>query len=221
MSQTDDILEPLTEQFARLPGIGRRTAERLAYHVVISNDDIARALSAAIETAKSRAVYCQVCSTLSLKPTCPICADETRDRSLICVVQSPREVALLEAARSYRGLYHVLRGHIAPLEGVGPNDLTIGALVNRVKKSEKKPESQAVREVILATNRDMEGDFTAEAVADALAATGVTVTRLGRGLAAGTTLDSASKTMLEEALSGRRTLDGFVAAGGKSRGRKR
>jgi recombination protein RecR len=192
------VIDRLVAAFGRLPGIGARSAERLAHHVLKCPEDEALELAEAIRQAKQRIRHCRDCSHLTEadEPLCAICRDPRRDRSLICVVEQPRDLIALEAAGSFPGLYHVLLGRLAPLQGVGPEQLTLEALAARVADG-------SVREVILATNPNLEGDSTALLVAQRLAASGVVVTRLARGLASGSQLEFANKEMLADALSGR------------------
>jgi recombination protein RecR len=191
-------VERLIEALGRLPGVGAKTAERLAHHILKSPAEEALALADAIREAKDRIRHCEVCYHLteSESPRCAICRDPKRDPALVCVVEQPRDVLALERAAAYQGVYHVLLGRLAPLQGIGPDGLTLDALVSRVH-------SGAVREVILATNPNLEGDGTALLVAGRLADSGVPVTRLARGLASGSALEFANKEMLADALVGR------------------
>lgn len=192
------VIDRLVAAFGRLPGIGARSAERLAHHILKGPEDEALELADAIRQAKQRIRHCATCSHLteSDQPLCAICRNPRRDPSLICVVEQPRDLLALEASGSFPGVYHVLLGRLAPLQGVGPEQLTLEALARRV-------EAGGIREVILATNPNLEGDSTALLVAQRLAATGVPVTRLARGLASGSQLEFANKEMLADALSGR------------------
>jgi recombination protein RecR len=190
-------VERLVEELQRLPGVGRRTAERLADHLVRAPSDEAMALARSIRDVKAAVRPCGTCGNHSDADPCPLCADPARDRSLLCVVSSPKDLLSLERTGTYRGLYHVLGGRVSPLEGVGPEDLRLEALVRRVREG-------SVREVILATDPDAEGDMTAHHVARALRGTGARVTRLSRGLPAGSSVELASPATLGEALEGRR-----------------
>jgi recombination protein RecR len=192
------VLERLVAAFGRLPGIGAKSAERLAHHILKCPPEEALALAEAIQEAKDRIRHCATCFHLteSEHPLCEICRDERRDHALICVVETPRDLLALERAGSYRGVYHVLLGRLAPLQGLGPDQLTVEALASRVASGE-------VGEVILATNPNLEGDGTAMLVADRLAGLGVPITRLARGLASGSMLEFANKEMLADALAGR------------------
>ena len=197
MSQTSiESLERLKNEFQKLPGIGARSAERLAFHVLRSTRDEAQALSRAIDDVKNRVGHCSVCYNLTEADPCAICRDARRDTSIIVVVEHPGEVMLLEETGLVRGLYHVLLGHIAPLEGVEPGDLTIDALVQRVKQGE-------VKEVVLGTSPTVEGDGTALYIRSLLENEGVRVTRLARGIPVGSQIEYATRAMLEVAISGR------------------
>jgi len=190
----------LAEEFGRLPGIGRKTAERLTYHILKSSREDALRLATAIREVKEKVRACRECCNIAEEDLCAICADPRRDRSQLCVVEQPRDVLALEASGSYRGLYHVLMGHLNPLEGVEPEHLTIAALVERVRRG-------GVREVILATNPNLEGDATALFLTRELRPLGVRLTRLARGLPTGSSLEYASPNILADALSGRREID--------------
>ena len=192
-------VERLVEELQRLPGVGRRTAERLAEHLVRSPADEAMALARAIRDVKAQVRPCGTCGNWSESDPCALCADGARDRTILCVVSSPRDLLSLERTGAFRGLYHVLGGRVSPLEGVGPEDLSLAALAARVKAG-------GVREVILATDPDAEGDMTAHHAARALEGTGVRVTRLSRGLPAGSSVELASPATLGEALEGRREI---------------
>jgi recombination protein RecR len=186
----------LIDEFAKLPGIGKKSAERLAYHILRVHKTEALALAEAIRGVKENVRYCRTCYNLTEQDECEICRDPKRDRSQICVVEQPRDLMALEQPGTYRGLYHVLLGRIAPLDGVGPEQLTIDALVERVSKGE-------VREVIMATNPTLEGDGTALYISNLLAGTGVLMTRLARGITSGSVLEFANKEILADALAGR------------------
>lgn len=190
-------LQRLMDELKKLPGIGARSAERIAFHLLKAQRDEALALAEAIVATKDEIRPCTRCFNLADGELCSICADPRRDATQIIVVEQPKDLLSLEATGVITGVYHVLMGHIAPLEGIGPADLTIDALLRRVKTSE-------VREVILATNPNVEGDTTALHVTSLLADAGVTVTRLARGLAPGSQIEFANRAMLEEAIRGRR-----------------
>jgi recombination protein RecR len=190
-------LQRLIEELKKLPGVGPRSAERIAFYLLKAGREEALALAQAITDVKERLRPCARCFNLAEGELCAICSDPQRDASQVFVVEQPRDLISLEATGLVRGVYHVLMGHVSPLEGLGPEHLTIQALVQRV-------ESGGVREVVLATNPTVEGDATALHVSGVLASRGVTITRLARGLAPGGQIEYASRSMLEEALRGRR-----------------
>lgn len=196
MAQFSETLAELIEQFSKLPGIGQKSAERLAYHVLRANKAEALALADAIRNVRENVHYCQQCFFLAESETCEICRDPRRDASQLCVVEQPRDVIALEQAGAYRGLYHVLLGRIAPLEGIGAEHLTIDQLVERVRAG-------TVREVIMATNPNVEGDGTALYISNALADLPVSITRLARGITTGSILEYTNKEILADALVGR------------------
>jgi recombination protein RecR len=208
----------LIEQLARLPGIGRRTAERLAFHILKTDKEEALGLAAAITDVKTNVHNCSVCYNLTETDPCPICADPRRDPRKILVVEQPKDVIILEQAHSYDGLYHVLLGHLSPLEGIGPDNLTIHALIERVKGllTPVKPDlsrpgegpDQPV-EVILGTNPNMEGDGTALYTSGQLARIPggpVHISRLARGLPVGTQLEYSNKAVLSDAITARQPM---------------
>jgi len=192
-------LERLQEQFARLPGIGAKTAQRLAFSVLSMPMEDAESFANAILEAKRTVHTCPVCQNLTDEPLCAICADEERDASTVCVVAEPRDVVAMERAREYRGHYHVLHGVISPLNHVGPDDLKIRELLARVGKGE-------IREVIMATNPDTEGEATAMYLSRLLRPLGVLVTRLAYGVPVGSQLEYADEITLLRALEGRTQL---------------
>ncbi len=185
------------DELKKLPGIGSRSAERVAFHILKAGRDEAAALADAILAVKDRIRPCSHCFNLAEGELCHICADGRRDQGQIYVVEQPKDLLALEVTGAITGVYHVLMGRIAPLEGVQPGDLTIDALVRRVKAGD-------VREVVLATNPNVEGDTTALHIQSVLSATGVAITRLARGLAPGSQIEFANRAMLEEAIRGRR-----------------
>ena len=191
-------VDNLVAQLTRLPGIGTRTAQRLAFHILRASSDEAGALSAAIAEVKERVHFCNECGNLTEDETCAICLDARRDHSVICVVEQPVDVVSLERTAEYRGLYHVLGGALSPLDGVDPGDLRIDELMRRV-------ESNGVAEVVLATNPNMTGEATAAYLADRLRGK-VRVTRLASGLPVGGDLEYADEVTLGRALSGRREI---------------
>jgi recombination protein RecR len=191
----------LITELAKLPGIGQRTAQRLAFHVLRVPEQEAFALAAALREVKERIVLCEVCFNLAEGPRCPICLDQRRDRSVICVVEEPADVVPVERTNEYRGLYHVLGGALSPIDGVDPEDLKIAELVARVREGE-------VREVVIATNPTTSGEATAFYIAEAVRGLDgdVVVTRLASGLPVGADLEYADEITLGRALSGRRAL---------------
>ncbi len=189
----------LVEELVRLPGIGPKSASRLAYYLLRVPEEEARALAEAILEMKRRILLCSRCFNITEVDPCPICTDEERDRSRICVVEQPLDVIALERTGRYRGLYHVLHGAISPVEGIGPEELRIRELLTRVRL-------QPVEEVILATNPSLEGDATAMYLAQQLIPLGVRVTRLAYGLPMGGDLEYADEVTLSRALEGRREM---------------
>ncbi len=189
-------LERLMGELKKLPGIGARSAERLTFHILRSSKEEAQALAQAIVSLKDTIRNCKECFNLTDQEICTICSDPRRDRAQICVVEQPKDVISLEATGLIAGVYHVLLGHIAPLEGVGPGDLTIDQLIERVKRN-------ATKEVILAHNPTIEGDGTALHIISLLESMGVKTTRLARGLPVGSQLEYATNAMLEAAIRGR------------------
>ena len=192
-------LEALVEQFAKLPGIGSKSAQRLAFHVLGLPDADAEAFANAILTAKRTVTFCPVCRNLTAGGLCPICSSPRRDTSTICVVADPRDVAAMERAREYNGLYHVLHGVISPINHVGPDDLEIKSLLDRVAQG-------GVQEVIMATNPDTEGEATALYLSRLLKPFQVKVTRLAYGIPVGGHLEFADDATLMRALEGRQEL---------------
>ncbi len=186
----------LIDEFGRLPGIGRKSAERLANYVLSCSAQEAYALADAIREVKTSVKRCSVCFNLTESDVCKLCRDERRDRHVVCVVEQPRDVVALESSGAFNGLYHVLGGRIAPLEGVGPEDLTIHQLVQRVRR-------QGVTELVMATNPTLEGDGTALFITNILQNDNVKITRLARGIASGSVLEFANREMLADALRGR------------------
>ena len=192
-------LEKLVEQFARLPGVGYKSAQRLAFHVLSLPAEEAQAFADAIVDAKRSVTLCPTCQNLTAGGLCPICADAKRDDATICVVADPRDVLAIERSREYNGRYHVLHGVLSPMNHVGPDDLQIKSLVERVAAG-------GIREVIMATNPDTEGEATALYIARLLKPFGVKVTRLAYGIPVGGHLEFADDATLMRALEGRREL---------------
>ncbi len=191
-------VDNLVNQLTRLPGVGSRTAQRLAFHILQRPKDEALALAAALEEVKERVRFCRECGNLTEEEVCAICLDQRRDHTTICVVEQPVDVISLERTHEYRGLYHVLGGALSPLDGVEPGDLRIDELMRRVEQND-------VREIVLATNPTMTGEATAAFLADRLRDR-VRVTRLASGLPVGGDLEYADEVTLGRALSGRREM---------------
>lgn len=198
MVQRHRSIERLMELLGRLPGVGPKTAERFAYHLLRIGRDDALAVADAIVAVRDAVRTCSVCFQLDASDPCSICADETRDHGIVLVVEDPREITRFEEA-GWRGVYHVLQGRVSQVEGIGPDDLTTGALVARCKRD-------GVREVCLANNPDLEGEGTAQLVAERLRPVCANVTRLARGMPAGSAITQLSKSILADALDGRRPL---------------
>ena len=192
-------MERLTEQFARLPGIGGKTAQRLSFYILSLPAEEAQAFADAIVDAKKTVRLCPVCQNLTDQDLCDICADPQRDQSKICVVAEPKDVLAMERAREYTGVYHVLHGVISPLNHVGPDDIRIRELLTRVGEGN-------VEEIIMATNPDTEGEATAMYISRLLRAMGVRVTRLAYGIPVGSQLEYADEVTLLRALEGRREI---------------
>ena len=199
MSERKGVVATLVDCFAELPGIGRKSAERLAHHVLRMSDAEAIAFAEAIRAVKEKLHPCRACFNLAEDDLCDVCRDPRRDRTLLCVVEQVRDLLALEQAGTYRGLYHVLQGRVAPLENAGPERLTLDALVARVRAG-------GFREVIMGTTPNVEGDGTALVVAQRLAGLPVMLTRLARGLTVGASLEQANRDMLADALTGRQPL---------------
>jgi recombination protein RecR len=194
-----ESIRRLMELLSLMPVVGEKTAERLAYHILRLSDEEAQALADAIREVKEKVKQCSVCYQFAEEDPCPICSDARRDRTVICVVEQAKDIVPIEESGGYGGLYHVLCGRLAPLEGMEPEDLTLEALLPRVRSGE-------VREVILATNPDMEGEATALYVREALGGLPVKVTRLARGVPTGSQLEYANPAILADALSGRQEM---------------
>ncbi|HWR07965.1 recombination mediator RecR [Sporomusa sp.] len=188
----------LIEHFRRLPGIGPKSAARLAYHVLKMDKSQVTALAQAIVDAKERVSYCTVCFDLTDSDPCQICRSEGRDQSIVCVVEDPKDVTAMERTREFKGLYHVLHGSLSPLEGVGPDDIKVKELLDRI--------SRGIQEVIMATNPNVEGEATAMYIAKLLKPLGVKVTRIAHGLPVGGDLEYADEVTLSKALENRREM---------------
>ncbi len=197
MTEEPGPIARLIQEFTKLPGIGPKSAERITHFLLLGDRRIAATLGEALKAVIEQVKPCKECFNLTDGELCSICADARRDAGLICVVETPRDLAVFERAGNYRGRYHVLNGKLAPLDGIGPEQLTFDALVRRVQRG-------GIREVILATSPTMEGDGTALFVSNILAGTGVMITRLARGLPSGSSLELANSQMLADALEGRR-----------------
>jgi len=195
-----ETLDRLIEQLGKLPGVGPKTAERLAFYILNAQPAEALALAKAISDVKNKIKQCEICFNLSESAICQICADTSRDSSIICVVEQPKDVISLEKTGTCKWVYHVLGGHIAPLDGVEPSDLTIDGLVKRVR-------SGGIKEVIMATNPNLAGDGTALYISSLLRPANVKITRLARGLPTGSTIEYASGKMLTDAIIGRQELE--------------
>jgi len=189
----------LIDELNKLPGIGPKTAQRLAYHLVTGSKEDAHSLAEAIVDARERTIYCSVCCTTTDVDPCPLCRDETRDRPLLCVVEEPKDILAVERTREYKGLYHVLHGAISPMDGIGPQDLKIKELLARLGDG-------TVQEVILATDPNIEGEATAMYLARLLKPIGVKVTRMAHGMPVGGDLEYVDEVTLTKALEGRREL---------------
>lgn len=186
-------LQNLIEEFEKLPGIGSKTARRLAYHVVNLPKEKTDKFAKAIMEAKSKIRYCSVCQNFSEEEFCPICANANRDRSVICVVENPKDVLQMERTNEFKGLYHVLHGAISPMDGIGPDDIKIKELMSRVASGE-------VKEIIMATNPNLEGETTAMYISKLAKPFGVKVTRIAHGVPVGGELEFADEVTLSKAL---------------------
>ena len=193
------VIDDLTGEFARLPGIGRKTAQRLVFHLLRQSPDQSRRLAEALVLLTERVRTCERCRNLTEAPLCVLCQDPRRDAQLVCVVEEASDIASIERSGEFRGLYHVLGGRLSPIDGVGPGDLAIDALLSRI-------EPESVREVILATNPSMEGEATALYLQRLLVPRGVRITRIARGLPVGGDLEYADGVTIAQALSARREM---------------
>lgn len=189
----------LIEELGKLPGIGPKTAQRLAFHILNTESGEARELARAIVNAREKINYCSVCSNLTDNDPCLICSDKARNQSIICVVEQPRDVVAIERTREYKGLYHVLQGSLSPMEGVGPDQLKIKELLDRIRDGQ-------VQEIIVATNPNVEGEATAMYLARLIKPLGIKVTRIAHGLPVGGDLEYADEVTLSRAFEGRREL---------------
>jgi recombination protein RecR len=192
-------IEDLVTELSRLPTIGRKSAWRLTYHLLKQPPEQSQRLARALETLATRVRRCEQCFNLTEEPRCPVCTDPRRDATTICVVEEPQDIGAIERTGEYRGTYHVLGGRLSPLDGIGPDDLTVAALVARVAAG-------GIAEVIVATNPRLEGDATALYIQEQVASTGVLVTRLARGLPVGGDLEYADGVTIAQSLQARRGL---------------
>lgn len=199
MQFSSTTVETLVDQFARMPGIGRKTAQRLAFYILRIPREEADRLVTAIRDAKERVGFCTVCGNISETDPCLLCADDRRDRSVLCVVEQPVDVLAIERSGGFRGYYHVLRGALSPVDGVGPDDLTIPALLERINGG-------AVREVIVATNPNTGGESTALYLSRVLRPMGVRVTRIACGVPIGSDLEFSDQATLASAMAGRKEM---------------
>ncbi len=197
MASKSPVLEKLIEQFCRLPGIGKKTGQRLAYFAVTAQDNFATDFANALLDAKQKLHYCSKCQNLTDLECCNICSDQSRDKTKICVVESPQDVEAFERIKEYNGLYHVLHGAISPLEGIGPEQLKIKELMMRLSNSE-------IEEVIIATNPTVDGEATAGYLSRYIKVLGIKVTRLAYGIPVGGDLEYADEVTLSRSLDGRR-----------------
>ena len=200
MSSYTQSIQNLMNELSKLPGIGMRSAERIAFHLLKQKPEEAMRLSDAIRDVKTRIRHCSICYNLTEQDPCAICSNPARDQSVVAIVEQPKDLLALEAAGMFQGVYHVLLGRISPLEGVDPSDLTLDALVKRL-------ESGTIREVIMATNPTMEGDGTALHIQSLIARfPSIQVTRLARGLPTGSSIEYANRNILADAISGRQRM---------------
>ena len=196
------VIEPIARmvnQLAKLPGIGQKTAQRLAYHIVSMPEDQVRELAVSIFNGKKQVHFCSVCGNYTDQDPCKLCTDSKRQTGLLCVVKDPRDVAAMERMRDFKGVYHVLHGVISPMEGVGPNDIRIKELMGRLASGE-------VTEVILATNPDIEGEATAAYISRLIKPMGIKVTRIAHGVPVGGDLEYTDEVTLSKAFEGRREI---------------
>ena len=202
MALVQPTIEPvarLIEQFARLPGIGPKTAQRLTFFLLRSGDEVSEDLADAIRAMKESVRFCSICTNITDVEPCGVCSDQTRERTQVCIVEEPLDVLALERTRRFRGLYHVLHGALSPVEGIGPDDLKIRELLARLER-------EPIAEVILATNPNVEGESTAIYLSRLLRPLGVRVTQIARGLPVGGDLEYADEVTLSRALEGRREM---------------
>ena len=192
-------LSKLIAELNKLPGIGGKSAQRLAFHILSLSDEEAKQLADTIVEAKTKMHYCSICGNLTDVDPCPICIDASRDGRVVCVVESPRDVSAMERIREYNGLYHVLHGVISPMDGIGPDDIRIRELMSRLSDGE-------IQEVVLATNPDVEGEATAAYISRLIKPMGIRVTRIAHGVPVGSDLEYADEITLSKAMEGRREI---------------
>ncbi|MBO7209284.1 MAG: recombination protein RecR [Clostridia bacterium] len=192
-------LANLIEQFEALPGIGHKTAQRLAFYILNSPKQYAEDFAKALTDAKETIKYCQVCQNITDKDTCDMCNDDTRDKSIICVIETPKDALLIEKTHEYHGMYHILHGAISPMDGIGPSDIKIKELLTRLNGSD-------VKEIIMATNPNIEGEATAMYIAKLVKPLGIKVTRIANGVPVGGDLEYADEITLTKAIEGRREM---------------
>lgn len=200
MNEYPKTLNRLVNELAKLPGIGWKTAQRLAFHILSLTDREAESLARSIAEAKGSLHYCSICGNLTDVDPCAICSDNLRNKSLICVVETPQDVVAMERIREYRGLYHVLHGAISPAMGVGANDINLKSLITRLQGNDD------VEEIIVATNPNIEGEATAMYIARLLKPTGIKITRIAHGIPVGGDLEYADEVTLLKAMEGRREI---------------
>jgi recombination protein RecR len=198
-SGTADPVENLVGELARLPGIGRKTAQRLAYHILTLSKDDAAGLSEAIKNVKEKIFYCAVCNNITDRDPCAICGDSERDQSVVCVVERPNNIMVIEKTGEYKGVYHVLLGAISPLSGIGPEQLRIEGLLKRLQGG-------GIKEIILATNPNVEGEMTASYLVRLLKPLGIKVSRIALGVPVGSELEYMDEMTMLKAMEGRREL---------------
>lgn len=210
MQSLAEPVSKLIDAFSKLPGIGPKTASRLVYFLLRSDESIATTLAQALQELKANTLFCSVCHNIADRNPCGICADSQRDHSIICVVQEPLDVQAIERTRAFHGVYHVLHGAISPMEGKGPDDLKIPQLIKRLQQGNPAPDGNEtpvpVKEILLATNPNLEGDATAMYIARLVKPLGIRVTRLAHGLPVGGDLEYADDITLGRALAGRSEL---------------
>lgn len=200
MRQYPKPLNKLINELSKLPGIGGKTAQRLAFHILALEESEATSLANSIVNAKRSLHYCSVCGNLTDADPCEICSDESRDRTKVCVVETPQDVIAMERIREFKGLYHVLHGAISPVEGIGPNEINLKSLITRLQQHDE------IDEIIVATNPNIEGEATAMYIARLLKQSGIKVTRIAHGIPVGGDLEYADEVTLLKAMEGRREI---------------